>query len=617
MGIVKDLSIGKKISIAFAVVIILGLASQVIKEVAINNFKNSLENEVMKSKEALDLIYVARSAVQDMNTEARIYADTGDKAHRNAKLEADELAVGNFAEAKKILEALPHNEAILSKMEEISKADEEGCAPLETKILALIDAGKSEEARRVINAELLPAGTKVKTLTNEFAQMVSEYAAKIQKEAMQMLQSVTILGWIIQVLVTAIGIAVAFFLSRSISSPVTKLAQALSDLTSGPIAQLRSSLDALAAGRLDQKVQFNVTPIKVDSNDEIGQMSKTYNSMLNDLHVAGAAFSKAQLNLCILMSKVADRSSEVRNGSLELGASSSGSSGNSFGVIVDEIMSASDNMSKASDELAISAQKAAEQMHSLNMLIDTVRSSSSDAQTAAKGAGDAARTGGEALSKTLTSMDRIKNQVETSSIAIQELGQKQAQIGAIVQTIEDIADQTNLLALNAAIEAARAGELGRGFAVVADEVRKLAERSSQSTKEITILIDAIRQSVQESVTAMDASTKEVQAGAQVSSEAGQALTKIIDSVSMVETLAEKSLKSVNEMTEAAEGVSDSISNVASVSEETSASAASLSEQSNQLRVLNGLAGQLGNVSGELDGLIGQFEFDRSSVRDAA
>jgi methyl-accepting chemotaxis protein len=61
-------------------------------------------------------------------------------------------------------------------------------------------------------------------------------------------------------------------------------------------------------------------------------------------------------------------------------------------------------------------------------------------------------------------------------------GSRSNQIGAIVDTNDDIASQTNMLALNAAIEAARAGEYGQGFAVVADEVRRLAERSSSATK---------------------------------------------------------------------------------------------------------------------------------------
>ncbi|MEN3031777.1 PAS domain-containing methyl-accepting chemotaxis protein [Chromobacterium amazonense] len=110
--------------------------------------------------------------------------------------------------------------------------------------------------------------------------------------------------------------------------------------------------------------------------------------------------------------------------------------------------------------------------------------------------------GTSVLEQAASEINRVAGSVETSSSILAKLGDSSSQIGSIVDTISDIADQTNLLALNAAIEAARAGEMGRGFAVVADEVRKLAERTSQSTGEISGIVKSIQDDSRSAIEAM-------------------------------------------------------------------------------------------------------------------
>ncbi|KMN31144.1 chemotaxis protein [Chromobacterium sp. LK1] len=134
--------------------------------------------------------------------------------------------------------------------------------------------------------------------------------------------------------------------------------------------------------------------------------------------------------------------------------------------------------------------------------------------------------GSAVLEQAASEITKVASSVESSSVIITKLGDSSGQIGTIISTISEIADQTNLLALNAAIEAARAGEMGRGFAVVADEVRKLAERTSQSTGEISGIVRSIQEDSKSAITSMQQVRGLADTSLQLSEQARDSIAEI-------------------------------------------------------------------------------------------
>jgi methyl-accepting chemotaxis protein len=160
------------------------------------------------------------------------------------------------------------------------------------------------------------------------------------------------------------------------------------------------------------------------------------------------------------------------------------------------------------------------------------------AATLAAQAREETRNGREVVDEATGEMKAISGNIEQSTAAVLGLGESSKGISEIVGVIREIADQTNLLALNAAIEAARAGEQGRGFAVVADEVRKLAERTSQSTGQITEMIGRIQQSTGSTVEGIQQVSAQALLGVTLAGQAGEAVSRIDHNAQAVSTLIE-------------------------------------------------------------------------------
>lgn len=165
--------------------------------------------------------------------------------------------------------------------------------------------------------------------------------------------------------------------------------------------------------------------------------------------------------------------------------------------------------------------------------IDAGKESASSAYKVSKETLATAKSGAGIIQQAATEMNKIASSVEVASKEIHRLNEQSAEINSIVSTIQSIADQTNLLALNAAIEAARAGDQGRGFAVVADEVRQLAGRTSQSTAEISSVINKIQTNTGTASQSMEACITQATRGVELNNKTGDAISQIREGATQV------------------------------------------------------------------------------------
>jgi methyl-accepting chemotaxis protein len=306
---------------------------------------------------------------------------------------------------------------------------------------------------------------------------------------------------------------------------------------------------------------------------------------------------------------------------------------------VEQLTQAIDGVARGAQEQAASIGQSVELTASIS---DSTKQVASNAQTGAAGAAQAAETassGAASIRETLEGMANIREKVDLSAQKVREMGRRSEHIGAIVDTIDNIASQTNLLALNATIEAARAGEHGKGFAVVADEVRKLAEKSADATKEIGGLIRSIQSTISEAMQAMDEGAAEVEVGVTRANQSGQVLdnvlgavnavskqmediaeaalgmntsvNKMVSAMDTVSAIVEENTASTEEMAASADEVSQAFESIASISEENSAAteevSATTEEVTAQAREVSISSQKLREMAQDLQIVVAQFK----------
>ncbi|WP_017692579.1 methyl-accepting chemotaxis protein [Paenibacillus sp. PAMC 26794] len=389
--------------------------------------------------------------------------------------------------------------------------------------------------------------------------------------ANQLIQKVIRLIMIIGIISIVLGAVIALIMGRIISKPVAHVARAASRIADGDLTG---------------------EAIVVRNRDEIGELAESFNKMME--------------NLRHLIHQVGHNADRVAASSEELTAST------------EQTATATEQVATTMEEIATGmdtqVSMVGDGFHTINELSTGFQQMTVNTQNMSDEATNASAktiSGNDAVQSAVGQMNSIHQTVRVLAKVIEELGNHSDEIGSMVESISEISAQTNLLSLNAAIEAARAGEHGRGFEVVATEVRKLSDQSAKSAEQISVLVAAIRNGMNNASQSMGEVNAEVQEGIELVRKAGGTFEEIREAVSNVAGQTQEVSASIEQMAAGVGQINVSMKTIMEVTENAAAGTEEVSatseEQLSAMQEIASAANDLSSMAEELQESVSRFK----------
>jgi methyl-accepting chemotaxis protein len=556
----QSMTIGKKLYLNFGAVLAMVVVLFLINLIAVQreHSAKAASSQALQMAETTDKI---RFQMMQNRLSLSSYLLSGDTR------EVDRLNDGERVLEEKLQtgETLTTSEQQHTALEKVQSSEQswarEFAAPLIDK-RKQVDSGNATVAELQIFYLQKDASSWVKSSTEylDVADLENTKVLDARRKSDETAGTATFVIALLSTLVAlTLGVVIAYTTAKSITS-------SLNDL-------MRIARQIADAGDLDHEIDIHRT-------DEIGELARTFSNMVTYLRemasvseaiaggnlgvdvqprskndTLGKAFARMIEGLRKLVRNGRDAAQQVASASNQVAGASDESAKISLQTssAIDEVTSTMHEMSVNVQNMVKSTKVQASSVSETSASIDEMVASIQRVADTAKVLLDISNRSREevhngiaTMEKATDGLNRINTTIQSSGEIIDVLGQRADDIGKIIEVIDDLAEQTNLLALNAAIEAARAGEHGLGFAVVADEVRKLAEKSAQSTKEISELIQSIQKESRKAVENMNRSTAIVNEGLGHGEELNTALRKISNVVTEVYKFAQEIGAATNE-----------------------------------------------------------------------